>query len=197
MQGLFPPGISDDAVVIGCVGCLEAVKDPVNLVAAVATIGDSNPEIGNRIHLVIAGDGSLKDQIEELAERNGLSDRLRLMGRQNDMPEILAALDVFVSPSFAEGFSNTILEAMACRLSIVATDVGENTRLVEDGKTGRIVPPANPELIGAAIAEYCRTPERIRSDGAEARRRIEREYTIDRMVSDYQSVYDRCLSNFR
>jgi sugar transferase (PEP-CTERM/EpsH1 system associated) len=187
------PGVADDAVIVGTVGRLEGVKDPLNLVAAVASVCDRNPDLRERIRLVIVGDGSLKESVAQVAEQRGLSGRLLLTGMRDDVPELLAAFDVFASPSLAEGFSNTILEAMACGLPVVATDVGENARLVVDGTTGKIVPPADPVALGAAIAEYCRSAERVRNDGAEARRRIERDYTIERMVASYEAVYDRCL----
>jgi sugar transferase (PEP-CTERM/EpsH1 system associated) len=187
------PDLPEDVVVVGSVGRLEAVKDPLNLIAAVASLRNTDPSVFDRIRLVIVGDGSLREQITTLVDRNRIAEKLLLTGMRDDVPDILAALDVFVSPSLAEGFSNTILEAMACGLPVVATDVGENARLVIDGQTGRIVPPGDPEALGAAIAEYCRSPGRIRGDGAEARRRVEFDYTLDRMVSSYQSVYDRCL----
>jgi glycosyltransferase involved in cell wall biosynthesis len=142
---------------------------------------------------VIVGDGSLKAAVMQAAEQRGLSDRLLLTGMRDDVSEILAAFDVFASPSLAEGFSNTILEAMACGLPIVATDVGENARLVVDA-TGKIVPPADPVALGAAIAAYCNSAERMRDHGAQARRLVERDYTIARMVASYEAVYDRCLA---
>ena len=191
------PGLADDAIVVGTVGRLEAVKDPVNLVAAVASVCDKRPDLRDRLRLVIVGDGSLKQEVAELAKRRGLTDKVLLTGLRDDVPEILAAFDLFVSPSLAEGFSNTILEAMACGLPVVATDVGENSRLVVDGRTGRIVPPADAESLGAAIAAYCGSLDRMREDGAEARRQVEREFTIDRMVASYQAVYDRCLGAVR
>jgi sugar transferase (PEP-CTERM/EpsH1 system associated) len=187
--GAFP----DDAIVVGTVGRLEAVKDPLNLVAAVASVCDRHADLRDRLRLVIVGDGSLRSAVAALAAEKGLADKVLLTGMRDDIPAILAALDLFASPSLAEAFSNTILEAMASGLPVVATDVGENSRLVVDGRTGKIVPPADPESLGAAIAAYCRQPERLRDHGAEARRRVERDFTVDRMVSSYRAVYDRCL----
>jgi sugar transferase (PEP-CTERM/EpsH1 system associated) len=191
------PGLADDAIVVGTVGRLEAVKDPLNLVAAVARVCDEHPDLRARLRLVVVGDGSLQQEVAELAERRGLTGKVLLTGARDDVPDILAAFDLFVSPSLAEGFSNTILEAMACGLPVVATDVGENARLVVAGRTGTIVPPADAESLGAAIAAYCRSSDRMRDDGAEGRRRIEREFTIDRMVASYEAVYDRCLGAAR
>jgi sugar transferase (PEP-CTERM/EpsH1 system associated) len=189
------PGVPDDAILVGCVGRLEGVKDPLNLVAAVAGMLDGNADLRDRLRLVIVGDGSLRAVIEAEAKRRSLERQLVLTGNRDDVPTILAALDLFASPSLAEGFSNTILEAMASGLPVVATNVGENARLVADGKIGRIVPPADPVALGAAIASYCRSPERLRSEGIEARQRIEREFAIDRMVAGYEAVYDRYVGN--
>lgn len=187
------PGVPDDAVLVGSVGRLEGVKDPLNLVAAIGALYERHPHLRERVRLVMVGDGSLRQAVEAHARGAGFADRLLLTGTRDDVPDVLRALDLFVSPSLAEGFSNTILEAMACGLPVVATRVGENAALVVDGETGRLVPPADPAALGEAIAEYCREPERMASHGAAGRRRVEHHYTIERMVSEYESIYDRCL----
>jgi sugar transferase (PEP-CTERM/EpsH1 system associated) len=191
------PGVPEDSFVVGGVGRLEPVKDPLNLVAAVASMLERDAALRERVCLVLVGDGSLRPVVEAEGRKRGLDRVMLLTGARDDVPDLLGAFDLFVLPSLAEGFSNTIIEAMACGLPVVATDVGENARLVANGETGRIVPPGDPEALGAAIEDYCRAPDRARRDGFEARRRVERDYTIEKMVANYEAVYDRFTAPLR
>ena len=105
-----------------------------------------------------------------------------LPGARDDVPEILRGLDCFVLPSLAEGISNTILEAMACGLPVVATRVGGNPELVEDGVTGRLVPPVNAEAMAAALFHYYDDPVLARSHGRAGRQPVLQRFSLDRMV---------------
>ena len=110
------------------------------------------------------------------------------------MPELLRAMDLFVLPSRAEGISNTILESMATSLPVLATRVGGNEELVEEGITGTLVPPGNPTTMSEAILRYARDVNTRVSQGEAARRRIEKEFTIDKMQEKYMSLYDQLLN---
>lgn len=189
--------IKEETIVVGTVGRLEAVKDPLNLLRAVAHACSKEPTLQSKLQLVFVGDGSLKDELHSQAAHFGLSENVLLTGARDDVPEVLRAFDVFVSPSLAEGSSNTILEAMASGLPVVATDVGDNSNLVAEGESGRIVPRADPEALAAALSDYLRSPQKMRSDGVNARLAIEQNFSISRMVSDYRSVYDACLGRSR
>jgi glycosyltransferase involved in cell wall biosynthesis len=101
---------------------------------------------------------------------------------------------VFVLPSLAEGISNTILEAMASGLPIVATDVGGNAELVAQDKTGLLVPRGEPDMLADAIRVYVDSPDLRRLHGANARKRCEDEFSLDAMVQRYQDVYDDLLN---
>ena len=102
-------------------------------------------------------------------------------------------MDVFVLPSLAEGISNTILEAMATGLPVVATNVGGNSEILLDGITGFLVPRGNPGALAAAIRRYVDDPELCRIHGADARNRCETEFSIGAMVRNYQNLYDELL----
>ena len=129
-EAVLPQGFADqDSLLIGSVGRLEAVKDQLTLVRAFNELCLHRPD-DNRLRLVLIGDGSLRDKVEELVAQEGIQDRVWLAGSREDVPQLLSALDVFVLPSLAEGISNTILEAMACGLPVVATRVGGNEELV-------------------------------------------------------------------
>ena len=113
---------------------------------------------------------------------------------ERDIPAILRGLDCFVLPSLAEGISNTILEAMATGLPVIATDVGGNRELVDAGRTGEIVPSADPHALAARILAYVRDPEAGRAAGRAGRARMEREFSLEAMLGRYRALYDRLLA---
>jgi sugar transferase (PEP-CTERM/EpsH1 system associated) len=182
-----------DQWLVGTVGRMEAVKDQVTLAEAFvrAVRVDSR---GDRLRLVIAGDGPLRAPAEAVLDAVGLRDRAWLPGERADIPEILRGLNCFVLPSLAEGISNTILEAMASGLPIVATRVGGNAELIEDGLTGRLVPAANAESMAAALVDYFDDPATARRHARAARLAAVRNFSLDRMVSEYRSLYDGLLA---
>ena len=103
-------------------------------------------------------------------------------------------MDVFVLPSLAEGISNTILEAMATGLPVIATDVGGNSELVIEGETGTLVPVNEREKMSSAMKYYLDQPERIEQQGRAARTRIENSFSLEHMVERYQNVYAELLA---
>jgi glycosyltransferase involved in cell wall biosynthesis len=139
------------------------------------------------------GDGPLRAEVERAVAEAGLEGRVWLAGERADIPQLLGALDCFVLPSRAEGISNTLLEAMACGLPVVATNVGGNRELVAEGESGTLVPPENPVALSDGLAAYFRDPQRAMAHGAAGRRRVETEFGLDVMVSRYIACYDRLL----
>jgi glycosyltransferase involved in cell wall biosynthesis len=116
-------------------------------------------EARTRLRLVIVGNGSERSACAELVRGAGADDLVWLPGERNDIPSLMRAFDVFVLPSLGEGISNTILEAMASGLPIVATRVGGNVELVEEGATGALVRPSDPEAVADALESYFVNPE--------------------------------------
>jgi glycosyltransferase involved in cell wall biosynthesis len=125
--------------------------------------------------------------------RAGASHRAWLPGERNDIAQLLRTMDLFVLPSLAEGSSNTILEAMATGLPVVATAVGGNSELVHPGFTGILVPPRSPDLMAAAIADYCRIPEMGARHGMRARSQVIARHSLPAMARGYLAVYDSLL----
>ena len=117
-----PPG----TIVIGTVGRMQPVKDQITLVKAFIRLVATMPQVGSRLRLVLIGDGVLREQAARLLSEAGVIDQTWLPGSRDDIPDLMRAFDIFVLPSLAEGISNTILEAMACGLPVVATRVGGN-----------------------------------------------------------------------
>jgi sugar transferase (PEP-CTERM/EpsH1 system associated) len=182
---------------VGTVGRLQTVKDQVNLVRAVAHALGASAEARARLRLVIAGDGPQRAEVEAAITDSGLQRHVWLAGVREDVPSILRGLDAFALPSRVEGISNTILEAMACRLPIIATRVGGNPELIEDGATGRLVPPGDPSALGAALLELFNAPMVARRLAEAARAECERRFSLDRMVGDYAALYDDHLARRR
>lgn len=187
--GFAPPG----ALVVGTVGRLEKVKDQPNLVRAFIRLTQTVPDTRNRLRLVIIGDGSLRPDIERLIAEAHVRDQVWLAGARDDVPDLLRSLDLFVLPSQAEGISNTILEAMACSLPVVATAVGGNAELVADGETGRLVPAGDPVALAAAICAYADDLDALCAHGKAGRRRAEERFSMEAMVQAYLGVYDAVL----
>jgi glycosyltransferase involved in cell wall biosynthesis len=117
-----------------------------------------------------------------------------MLGRRTDMPSFYASLDVLVSSSRTEGLPIGILEAMASRLPLVATPVGEIPTLIEDGRTGMLAAVENQESLAEAIVVLLRNPERREQLGAAARQRVEDEFSAARMTADYLRVYEDALA---
>ncbi len=188
-RDVLPAGFAGpDAVVVGTVGRLSGEKDQATLVRAFvdATIQAS----GVPLRLVLIGDGPLRGDLENLIRDSGVIDQVWMAGNRKDVPDLLRALDIFVLPSLGEGISNTILEAMACGVPVVATRVGGNPELVHDGRTGYLVAPANPTQMARAITHYATHQNDARAHGAAGRERVVRDFSMDNMVARYMAVYD-------
>lgn len=178
--------------VVGTVGRLDPVKDQAGLIRAFAVASAQRPSV-----LLIVGDGPLRAELDALGRGLGLDDRLRLLGDRQDVAQILRALDCFVLPSVGEGISNAILEAMATALPVVATRVGGNVELVEDGETGLLVEVGQPEGLVRALECYLGDSGIARKHGAAARVRVEREFGLARMLTGYGDLYRSLVGGLR
>jgi sugar transferase (PEP-CTERM/EpsH1 system associated) len=180
----------DNAFVIGSVGRMDEAKNHLTLVEAFLRLIASPHPAHQRLRLIIVGDGPLRAECQAMLNRAGAGHRAWLPGERADIPQLLRAMDLFVLPSLAEGGSNSILEAMATGLPVVATNVGGNTELVHPGFTGILVPPLSPDLMAAAIADYCRIPEMGVRHGARARSQVIARHSLPAMARSYLAVYD-------
>lgn len=177
-------------VVIGSVGRMQEVKDQLTLVRAFADLLGRGLGYRERVRLVLVGDGPLRSKVEALIEELGLADLIWLAGARNDIPQLMQAMDLFVLPSKSEGISNTILEAMASELPVIATAVGGNPELVVEGESGRLVPSQDPRSMADVMEFYLRQPSLLRQHGEAGRRRVEREFSMEAMVGRYLAIYD-------
>jgi sugar transferase (PEP-CTERM/EpsH1 system associated) len=180
---------------IGTVGRMQVVKNQTALAEAFIRVLKAFPQLESRLRLVMIGNGPLRAQAQALLEQAGVAELAWLPGERDDVPEILRGLDCFVLPSLAEGVSNTILEAMASALPAIATDVGGNGELVESGRTGELVEPADIDAMAQKIAAYAIDPRRARVAGAAGRAVVERRFSLEAMTQGYQDLYDRLLKS--
>lgn len=183
------PFDGQDVWTVAAVGRMQAVKDPVNLARAFVLACRMNPGATGRLRLVMIGDGPQLAEVRSTLSDAGLLERAWLPGERNDVAAILRRVDAYASPSKAEGISNTILEAMASALPVVATRVGGNPELVEDALTGRLVPAENSEALARALLEYLLDPALARRHGRAGLQVVERRFSLDRMVTDYDNLY--------
>lgn len=184
-----------DELLIGSVGRMAHVKDFPTLVRAFLRLLADQPELRERLRLVIVGDGVSRAECLDLLHAADAGHLAWLPGERADVAEIMRALDVFVLPSLGEGISNTILEAMASGLPVVATAVGGNPELVAPELTGKLVPAGDPAAMAHALLGYVRDSAEVQSHGRAAREKIETSFSMEAMVASYLGVYDRVLAS--
>ena len=170
---------------IGVTANLRAVKGLDVFLRAAALVAAKQPNVS----FAIAGEGPLRPALTQQARELGLEGRLAMPGSVKDIPTFLAGLDVAVLPSHSEGLSNALLEYMAAGKALVATAVGGNVQLVEDGRHGLLVPPGDPEKLAAAITRLLTDPVLAQRLGTAARRRTEERYSRQRMMQRFETLY--------
>jgi len=182
---------------VGSAGRMQAVKDPLMLAQAFVQALTLAPELQPRMRLIMVGDGPLRAQVQVLLDASGLGSLAWLPGERSDVPDIMRGLHAFALPSLAEGISNTILEAMASGLPVVATAVGGNAELVLQGQTGYLVSPSNPQTLALRLLELAASPQRSCQLGQAGRQRALGAFSLQAMVATYQSLYDQQLRRLR
>jgi L-malate glycosyltransferase len=147
-----------------------------------------------QLRFVLAGDGPLRPELENLARRLGISDRALFLGERRDVPAVLAALDISVLPSSSESLSNVILESMAAGVPVVAADVGGNSELVQHGKTGLLFHAGDEQGLTAALETLISQAELRKSLGTCAREVARAEYACAKARDRYQDLYSNLLA---
>jgi sugar transferase (PEP-CTERM/EpsH1 system associated) len=191
---MLPPGFADGQVVVfGSVGRMAEVKDYPTLVRAFIHLVQQHPEAAARARLVIVGEGQARKACQDQLHAAGLAHLAWLPGERHDIAAIMQAFDVFVLPSKNEGISNTILEALASGMPVIATAVGGNVELVEDGVNGLLVKTGDPEDMAQALLKYLHEPARIAEEGRQARLHAEQRFSIPAMAEAYSTIYEQTL----
>lgn len=183
-------GLPQEKFIIGSIGRFCAEKNYVLLVEAFKNLCCMT----SNAHLVIVGDGSEMPEVVSAVKNHGLEKAVTLPGMQRKVTPWLRAMDVFCLSSTTEGTAMALLEAGATGIPAVVTDVGGNTEVVLDGKTGLVVPPGDANAMSAAFARLVRDGELRISMGHAARERVQKMYSVDTMVDDYLDIYRKILS---
>jgi len=184
--------IPEHVSVIGYAGNYRAEKGHEDLLYAFGRVLEARPYT----HLLCCGLNAqgLKSRFEDLASQIGVASSISLLDSRADIGILYRALDVYVHPSRSEGFSNSILEAMAHTLPVVATAVGGTPEAVLDGVTGFLVPPKDPPRLADAIIAMLEDPNQRRTFGQAARDRVQRHFSVARMVDAYARLYGSLLN---
>ena len=196
----FSPGASSlalpygflpaDGFLVGTIGRLEPVKDQLTLARAFCRMLELQPELRQRARLLIVGDGALRTEIEKTLEAAGVSEVAWLPGFRDDAADFYRVLNLFVLPSRREGISNTLLEAMASGLPVVATAVGGTPEILADGISGTLVPPEDVEGMSQALLRYANDRSTLERHGSEGRSLALEKFSLQSMTRNYQKVYE-------
>ena len=182
-------------VVFGTLGRQEPIKGLEVFLAAVRDLLDSEPALCDQVRMIMAGDGPSHDELIALRDSYGLDSVVEFPGSISDVPEFFRSLDFFIQPSLNEGISNTVLEAMASGLPVLATNVGGNPELVRDGREGKLVPSNDVHALKTAIGEYISNEALRHRQGQAARYRAVACFSLEKMVQNYEQLYcDVCAS---
>jgi len=198
-----PPAATNGAesgqapIVIGYVGRLADVKNPLLLVDAFeqlrSRLQTTDAVLARRLRLRIVGDGPLAGAVRSRLADYRLHDCVEILGDRNDVARWMRSFDIYALPSLAEGISNTLLEAMASGLACVATRVGGNAELIDDGVCGTLIASSDAPALAVAIGHYAHDPALRVLHGARARQRAVECFGIETMVAGYDALYTRLL----
>jgi glycosyltransferase involved in cell wall biosynthesis len=175
-----------DGPVLVVIGRLTPQKGHIYLLQALPSLVNEWPQL----RCLIVGEGEMRGRLDALAQSLGLGRHCVFAGVSDAIPEVLAAADLFVLPSLSEGFPFVVLEALAMGCPVVATAIDGVTEVIQDGVTGRLVPPRDPTALAGAIREMLRDPAGARTMGMRGRRLVEERFTADRMMAQMMAMIE-------
>jgi glycosyltransferase involved in cell wall biosynthesis len=179
-------GFAVDAPLALFAGRLAEQKRIDDLLKALDLLQHVQPDL----RTLIAGDGPLRQRLEETTHDYHLDDKLRFLGHRDDVPRLMAAANLVVLPSAYEGLPNLLLEAMQFRIPVVATAAPGTTEVVEDGQTGILVPVGNPQLLARAIRDVVRDRDLARRLGEAGRARVDSAFRAEAMIANFAALYE-------
>ncbi len=180
-------GISDGATIIGTIGRLSPEKGHLILLKAAKSL----VKAGANINFIIVGDGESREQLENFCLDNELQQHIHFTGVRNDIPELLAVFDIFVLPSLTEGLPMALLEAMAAGKPVIASATGSIPTVIEDGKSGILVPAGNVSALENGLIKLLFDLPSAQQMGQHAGQRIRNRYSSARMADEYMTIYEQ------
>ncbi|MFZ6016081.1 MAG: glycosyltransferase family 4 protein [Nitrospirota bacterium] len=180
--------ISPERFVVGYVGRLDPEKGHKYLFNAIKSLRGRYP-----LNCIVAGTGRGETQIKQHANDTGVSNITSFLGLRRDIPDLLSAIDVFVLPSFQEGFPNVLLEAMAVGCSVIATAIPGNNEVITDGEHGCLVPPGDSNALASAIEKIILNKQLREQMGNSARKRAEEHFSLKKHIEQMENLYKRLL----
>lgn len=186
-------GLPEGGPVVASIGRFVPYKGYAHLIEAAALVARARPDA----HWLLAGEGEQRAQLERRCRTLGMDGKIHFVGWREDVPEILAASDVFVMPSLGEHFGRVLVEAMAMGKPVVATDAGGTPEIVLDGETGLLVPPGQPERLAGAVLALLTDAARAERLGAAGCRRARADFSLARHAASVEALYEELLSECR
>jgi len=181
--------LEDKNFIFGCIGRLDPIKGTTYLIDAMMQVAKKHP----KTQLLLVGDGSQRDKLQKQCLAQGLQGHVKFTGFQKDPSPYLEIMDVFVLASLNEGMGRVILEAMSYGKPVIATRVGGIPELVEDGKNGLLVEPANSDALSTAMITLIENRELLDDMSKQARIKVGAQFDLKNMVKDIEALYDSCL----
>lgn len=179
-------GIDIEKTVITTVGRLTKQKGQIYLIKA----ADQILKAGIDAEFLIIGEGELRQNLENLTKDLHLEDRIHFLGVREDVNELLGISDIFVLPSLCEGFGIVIIEAMAAGVPVIASNIDGIKEVIEDKKTGLLVPSKSPKEIANGVIYLLESTKKVQSMTKRASEKVKKKFSIDRMVKEYENVYE-------
>lgn len=184
-------GLSDNSFVIGCIGDLRPAKDYQSALQAVALLKEKIPNL----KFVVAGTiTNMIEELNELSDSLGIRNAVDFIGFRSDIENIMPSFDVYLSSSVSEGFSLSVVEAMAASIPVVATRSGGPEEIIIHGETGLLVEVASPEKLAAAIESIYRSRETAESFVMSGQSRVEKKFSVKAMVNNYENLFRELIS---
>lgn len=179
-------GLPQEKVIIGIVATLRSWKGHQYLIEALAQLQRSD------LLILIVGEGPNRPNIEQVIQKQGLSEQVMLVGNQINVVPWLQAMDVFVLPSYAnEGVPQSLMQAMACGLPVISTSIGSIDELIHEGLTGRLVAPQQTMVLAQVLSELINNPQQCEQLAQQGRARVQSTCSLPVMLSNMQAVFER------
>jgi len=186
-------GIDEDCCVVGTVGRLVELKGYPYFIKAASLILQKFPE---KLKFLIVGDGYMSDELKDLARNLGIADKIIFAGQRRDVPEILHIFDVFVLPSYYEGLPRSIIEAQACGVAVVATNVGGTPEVVINDKTGILVPSKDEKAIAKAVIDLLTNKDKARRMGNAGREWVQKQFDAPVFIKRTEALFEDLIRKY-